>query len=130
MSFHARASYAEDTAGYHHSWESPAFSVICPFRSSEKVVVAAAGFEADISTLKKVVQWRNVVYSQNHKKPMSVTAAAQLIGNTLYYKRFFPYYSFTIVAGLDSEGEQHFWAGAAIQCCHTLQQRSSVPWFD
>lgn len=35
---------------------------------------------------------------------MSVAAAAQLVGNTLYFKRFFPYYSFTLVAGLDTEG--------------------------
>ena len=68
------------------------------------MVIAAAGFEADASTLKKVIQRRNVTYQHNHKKPMSVAAAAQLVGNTLYYKRFFPYYSFTLVAGLDTEG--------------------------
>lgn len=67
-------------------------------------MIAAAGFEADVGTLKKVIQWRNVNYMHDHKKGMSVTAAAQLVGNTLYYKRFFPYYSFTLVAGLDSEG--------------------------
>ena len=71
-----------------------------------QVVIAAAGFEADASTLKKVIQRRNVNYQHNHKKSMSVAAAAQLVGNTLYYKRFFPYYSFTLVAGLDTEGER------------------------
>jgi 20S proteasome subunit beta 6 len=45
------------------------------------------------------------VYEHNHQKSMSIPSVAQLLSNTLYYKRFFPYYAFNLLAGVDEDGK-------------------------
>jgi 20S proteasome subunit beta 6 len=51
------------------------------------------------------VQIRAVQYQHDHRRPMSCEAAAQMLSNTLYFKRFFPYYAFNLCAGLDAQGQ-------------------------
>lgn len=46
-------------------------------------------------------------YENDSGKIMSSAAAAQLLSVTLYYRRFFPYYAFCMLAGLDENG--NYW---------------------
>ena len=73
---------------------------------SDTVLLVSPGFQADARTLHKVIQQRYIQYQFAHRRPMSVSAMAQLLGNTLYYKRFFPYYTFNLCCGLDAEGRR------------------------
>ncbi|WVZ14021.1 hypothetical protein V8G54_011587 [Vigna mungo] len=89
---------------------------------AEKCVMASSGFQADVQALKKVLEARHLecglwatllssktgetaIYQHQHNKQMSCPVMAQLLSNTLYYKRFFPYYAFNVLGGLDNEGK-------------------------
>ena len=74
-------------------------------RLTSSTVLAQAGFEGDILTLKKHVNIRIGMYEHNHGKPASTPAIASMISKMLYYRRFFPYYVYNLVAGLDEEGK-------------------------
>jgi 20S proteasome subunit beta 6 len=45
------------------------------------------------------------MYKHQHRKTMSCSAVAQMVSIMLYQKRFFPYYVFTILGGLDADGK-------------------------
>ena len=69
------------------------------------VLMASAGFMADATTLKKTLAARCTQYEFDNNKPMGVVSFAQMLSNTLYSRRFFPFYAFNIVAGLDAQGK-------------------------
>jgi len=68
-------------------------------------MVAMAGFEGDILTFKKYALTRIEMYAFEHSKFPSTPAVASMLAKMLYYRRFFPYYVYNIVAGLDENGK-------------------------
>ena len=82
---------------------------IIPHRSSlahstDKCVIGSAGMQADAATLHKMLDARLTWYQHQHNKTMSTPAVAQMLSTVLYYRRFFPYYTFNVVGGVDAEG--------------------------
>jgi 20S proteasome subunit beta 6 len=79
------------------------------------ILMTASGYSADADMLvKRVAQRIEVVlqdvfscqwYHSAHNRPIALSSAARLIQTLLYRKRLFPYYVYTIVAGLDAEGK-------------------------
>eukprot|EP00965_Chrysotila_dentata_P138794 4590578-Pleurochrysis_carterae.AAC.1 len=72
--------------------------------STKDTVLATAGFRGDITTLQKLLRAKLTEYEQQHGEPMKVHAVAQMLANTLYGRRFFPYYTWNVLAGLDENG--------------------------
>mmetsp|Transcript_33919 Transcript_33919/g.108937 ORF Transcript_33919/g.108937 Transcript_33919/m.108937 type:complete len:242 (+) Transcript_33919:41-766(+) len=67
-------------------------------------VLATGGFRGDVSTLQKLLKAKLVEYEHKHGEPMKVHAIAQMLANTLYGRRFFPYYTWNILSGMDENG--------------------------
>jgi 20S proteasome subunit beta 6 len=74
-------------------------------RLSPQTYVACGGCHADVINLYNELTLRATMYRHNHGTHMGTVAAAQLLSNTLYYRRFFPIYALAVVAGLDENGD-------------------------
>lgn len=68
-------------------------------------VLGCAGFHGDVLTLTKVIEARLKMYEHEHHKKMSTGAVAAMLSTILYYRRFFPYYVYNIIGGLDENGK-------------------------
>eukprot|EP00922_Rhytidocystis_sp_ex-Travisia-forbesii_P013093 GHVS01019623.1.p1 GENE.GHVS01019623.1~~GHVS01019623.1.p1 ORF type:complete len:157 (-),score=21.38 GHVS01019623.1:77-547(-) len=60
--------------------------------------------QAEMVTLHRLLKIRIQLYEHAHRRPPSVCAIAQMLSTVLYQKRFFPFYAFNLVAGVDEEG--------------------------
>mmetsp|Transcript_25613 Transcript_25613/g.44776 ORF Transcript_25613/g.44776 Transcript_25613/m.44776 type:complete len:223 (-) Transcript_25613:27-695(-) len=75
------------------------------YQLTPKVILATSGMLVDAQALQKTLQAHvtNYFYKQGHLP--SLEACARLLSNVLYSRRFFPYYTFNLLAGIDSTGK-------------------------
>ncbi|KAJ1852044.1 Proteasome subunit beta type-6 [Coemansia sp. RSA 1822] len=74
------------------------------FELSNSSVLAISICSADGKRLHEVLEQRAQVYYHKHDKHIGTQALAQLLSNTLYGRRMFPYYVFPILAGIGPDG--------------------------
>merc|ERR1719219_3395994 len=72
---------------------------------TDKCVLASAGMHGDRNELHTILKLRLQEYKLEHGRDMEISAIAQMLSNTLYYRRFFPYYTFNLLCGVNSEGQ-------------------------
>ncbi len=88
---------------------------------TDNAVLATNGFAADGKNFVKRVKQRLEVsclstnggpeltprqwYQHAHNKPMGLKAIARMIQTMLYSKRFFPYYVYNILGGIEEDGQ-------------------------
>ena len=85
--------YSIKTRNYHKVW-----------KLTDKCVLATSGMQADALALHALLRARLTMYEHDHGKQMPTPAIAQMLANNLYYRRFFPYYCFNVVGGIDEQG--------------------------
>jgi 20S proteasome subunit beta 6 len=81
---------------------------------TDKCVITSGGMVADIETLHKDMLTKVKIYERQHKRQPDTESLAQLLGNTLYGRRFMPYYAFNLLCGLKKDGEGAVWGYDAI----------------
>lgn len=68
-------------------------------------VLASSGCQTDVFALVNSLRTRHRMYVHQTGRPMTTHALSQILSMTLYSHRFFPYYAFNILAGLDGDGK-------------------------
>ncbi|CDI79111.1 proteasome subunit beta type 1, putative [Eimeria acervulina] len=67
--------------------------------------IASSGMQADINTLHRWLKVRIALYKHQHREEPPISALAQLLSVVLYSRRFFPYYTFNVLFGIDKDGK-------------------------
>ena len=74
------------------------------FKITNQIGVACAGLVGDMQILTREVEAQANLFSMDVKRPISVRAAAKLMANILFNRRYTPLLTQTIVGGMDEEG--------------------------
>ncbi|KAM9315853.1 proteasome subunit beta type-1 [Gastrophryne carolinensis] len=75
------------------------------YKLTDKTVIGCSGFHGDCLTLTKIIDARLKMYKHSNNKTMTSGAIAAMLSTILYSRRFFPYYVYNIIGGLDEEGK-------------------------
>uniref|UniRef100_A0A9L0J9G5 Proteasome subunit beta n=1 Tax=Equus asinus TaxID=9793 RepID=A0A9L0J9G5_EQUAS len=73
------------------------------YKLTDKTVIGCSGFHGDCLTLTKIIEARLKMYKHSNNKAMTTGAIAAMLSTILYSRRFFPYYVYNIIGGLDEE---------------------------
>ena len=74
------------------------------FKITDQIGAACAGLVGDMQILTKEVEAQANLFSMDVGRKISVRAAAKLMANILFNRRYTPLITQTIVGGLDEEG--------------------------
>jgi len=83
----------------------PSRETIRVIKISENILLSTTGMRVDMLILQE--KFRQLVNSWeiNNNKNVSVSSGAYFLSSILYSRRFFPFYTFNIVSGKESDGQ-------------------------
>ena len=68
------------------------------------MAICTAGFHGDILELERMLKARMARYKFDYRQPMSADLVAEMLSRNLYYRRFFPYLTGVVLAGITEKG--------------------------
>eukprot|EP00750_Incisomonas_marina_P015328 INCI18161.1.p1 GENE.INCI18161.1~~INCI18161.1.p1 ORF type:complete len:239 (-),score=50.15 INCI18161.1:1061-1678(-) len=71
------------------------------FQMNNKICLGLSGLATDIITLRRIMEWRLKGYKLRENRDMGVKTFSHLVSTMLYEKRFGPYYTEPVIAGLE-----------------------------
>jgi proteasome beta subunit len=74
------------------------------FKINDTIGAACAGLVADMQILIRQVGAYSKLFELEHGRKISVRATAKTVSNLLFQRRLFPYFTQTIIGGVDDEG--------------------------
>uniref|UniRef100_A0AC34QNF7 Proteasome subunit beta n=1 Tax=Panagrolaimus sp. JU765 TaxID=591449 RepID=A0AC34QNF7_9BILA len=92
---------------------------------NKSIMLATSGFYGDVLQLKRVLQSRLHKYRFDYRCDMTVDLCAELLARNLYYRRFFPYYTGAILAGVDEDGKGAVYSYDPVGCIERLPYTST-----
>ena len=76
--------------------------------------ILTAGMYADSINLWKILDENIKLYEMTYERTPSSRIIANYLAKVLYQKRFFPYYTFNTIVGVNDEGKAELWSYDAI----------------
>ena len=92
---------------------------------SPNIILSTSGFYGDVLQLRKLLSTHLHKYRFDYRSNMTVDLCAELLGRNLYYRRFFPYYTGAILAGIDEHGKGAVFSYDPIGCIERLGYSAS-----
>jgi proteasome beta subunit len=74
------------------------------FPITDNIVVGSAGVSGDYQMLSSFLVAESSLFELENRRSITVNAAAQLLSNILFSRKYMPYLTQTLIGGVDSDG--------------------------
>ncbi|KAJ1465405.1 26S proteasome SU B6 [Baffinella frigidus] len=81
---------------------------------SDKILLGSSGMFSDIQFLQEKIQKGVEKFKKENNQHFSLSGCAHFLSSILYSRRFFPFFTFNILAGLEEEKKGHCFSFDAI----------------
>uniref|UniRef100_A0AC35UCT2 Proteasome subunit beta n=1 Tax=Rhabditophanes sp. KR3021 TaxID=114890 RepID=A0AC35UCT2_9BILA len=83
---------------------------------NNKIILATSGFYGDVLELNRLLESRLHKFRFDYRKDMTVDLCSELLARNLYNRRFFPFYTGAVLAGIDEKGKGAVYSYDPVGC--------------